>query len=408
MATAERPALGRPERPSESYGRRRVSRARIATSAVFFQQGLLVGAWSLHVPIVIERLEISKATMGFVIVVFGLGSIAAMLASGPIIGRHGSRGMTRAMAFATSFFLIAISMPTNVFAMLPLIALVGAGIGVIDVAMNAQAVEVERRAKHAIMSSFHGFWSMGTLAGALVSGWLIVQLGPFGHAMLVTGASLAIAAATWPFFLRERRSREEAASGFTMPRSATVWLLGVICLFAYTVEGASIDWSALFMREEVRAPFAVAGWALAALQVTMMLARFGGDAVRDRFGAVATLRWGGLLAAIGFALAGSGGLPWAADWSTEARTALVIVGFLVTGLGLANIVPITFAASSNVPGVSPAVALSFIAMMGYAGILTAPSILGWIGEHVGFASVFVGIAALPLTVALMAMVARPR
>ena len=395
-------------RPSVAYGARRVGRARIAVSAVFFQQGLLVGAWSLHIPIVIERLQISKATMGVLIVVFGLGSIAAMLGSGPVIGRRGSRGLTRAMALATSFFLFAISFPTSVPAMLPVIAVVGAGIGVIDVAMNAQAVEVERRARRAIISSFHGFWSMGTLVGALVSGWLIVRLGPLGHAMLVTGASLVIAVASWPFFLRERVSVAETGARFTVPRSSTVWLLGIVCLFAYTVEGAAIDWSALFMREEVRAPFAVAGWALAGLQVTMMLARFGGDAVRDRFGAVATLRWGGLLAAFGFALAGSGGLPWAADWSTEARAGLVIAGFLVTGLGLANIVPITFAASSSVPGVSPAVALSFIAMMGYAGILTAPSILGWIGEHVGFATVFVGLAALPLMVAFMARVARPR
>ena len=227
-------------------------------------------------------------------------------------------------------------------------------------------------------------------------------MGALGHAGFITVIALLITAAVFPFLVRERVSADDQSIRFSLPRAPVVWLLGVVCLLAYVVEGAAIDWSAIFMRDEVQAPFAVAGWALAALQITMMLARFGGDRVRDRLGAEATLRWGALLAAGGFALAASGGLPWAADWPVALRTGLVMAGFFVTGLGLANIVPIAFAASSSVPGVKPAVALSIIAMFGYAGILVFPALLGWVGEHYSLTTAFLGVALLTLLISVLA------
>ena len=192
-----------------------------------------------------------------------------------------------------------------------------------------------------------------------------------------------------------------------LPRAPVVWLLGIVCMFSFVPEGASIDWSALYMREEIGAPLVAAGWALAALQVTMTIMRFVGDPLRDRIGPVATLRWGGLVAAVGFALAGVAGLEVLADWSANARTALVMTGFLIAGLGLANIVPVAFAAAAHVPGVPSSAALSLIAIHGYAGILLAPSVLGWIGEVTGFAIVFLAITAMPITIMLLARVGAP-
>ena len=386
-------------------GRRRVARARVAVSSVFFQQGLLIGGWALQIPKLLDRLDITESTMGLVIVVFGTGSILAMLALGPVIDRVGSRSATRWAAIGSSFFLLLLNVTPTVWATATAAFGIGALIGTIDVAMNAQAVEVERRRRRPIMSSFHAYWSMGTLVGASVSGAIIQAIGPFWHAALFTVLALGIALAAWPHLVRERVSTAARKEPFRLPRGATVWLIGLICLFAYVPEGAAVDWSALYMRDGIGASLAVAGLALGGLQVTMMVTRFAGDAIRERIGAVATLRFGAAVAAFGFAVAGVAGMI---DAGPELRAALVIAGFVVSGLGLANIVPVAFAACGSVPGVPAGTALSIVAMHGYAGILLAPSVIGWIGERTGFAPVFAGLAVPLLLIGALATVVRPQ
>ena len=396
------------ERPSRAYGRRRVRNARVAVSSIFFQQGLLVGGWAFHIPFVIERLAITESVMGLVIVVFGTGSILTMLSLGPVMARLGSRGTVRVASALSAFFLLAVAMMPGLGATMAVAFATGGLIGATDVAMNAQGIEVERRRGRPIMSSFHAYWSVGTLIGALVSGALIAALGPVGHAALFGAAALGIALLAWPHLVRERVSASEARTPFALPRAPVVWLLGIACMFSFVPEGAAIDWSVLFMREEVGASLQLAGLALAGLQVTMTVMRFLGDALRARIGPVATLRWGGLIAAIGFVVAGLGGMEITAGWSVPARTALVVAGFMLSGIGLANIVPVVFSAAGEVPGVPTSVALSIVAMHGYAGILLAPSLLGWVGERIGFAEVFVGIAALPFVIMLLARAGDPR
>ena len=228
-------------RSSQLFGRRRVAKARVAVSSIFFQQGLLVGGWALHIPLVLDRLAISEATMGLVIVVFGMGSILAMLALGPVIERFGSRPATRLAAVATSFFLPAVMAAPDVVSLAVVAFAVGAAIGAIDVAMNAQAVEVERRRARPIMSSFHAYWSMGTLIGAGTSGAIIAVIGPMVHAILFTAIALVIAATAWAPLVRERMGATGERKPFRLPRSARVWVLGVVCLFAYVPAGAAID-----------------------------------------------------------------------------------------------------------------------------------------------------------------------
>ena len=377
--------------------------ARAAVAAVFFQQGLLVGGWALQIAVLKERLALAESTIGLLIVAFGVGSIVAMLASGPVIDRHGSARLTGWAAIGSSFFLIAVSLAPGVWSTGVAAFLSGALIGVTDLAMNANGVVVERRYRRAIMSSFHAWWSLGALAGALVSGWIIVQAGGTGHAVLFGLAALALALWAMPRLARdEPDAASPAGEPFRIPRSAIVWLLGLVTLFAYVPEGAVIDWSAIFVREEVGVPLTLGGIAVASLSATMTVMRFLGDRVRDRFGARDVLLWGGIIAASGYAIGGAAGLEWTADWPWGMRAALVVVGFVIAGLGLANIVPVGFAAAGNLPNVPAGVALSFVAMCGYAGILLAPSIIGWIGERTGFAPLYVALGAMPLTVALLA------
>ena len=393
------------ERPSDAYHRTRLSRARWAVGALFFQQGFLVGGWALQIPVQLDRLGITESIMGLLIVAFGLGSIAAMLAMGPVIDRTGSRTAARWSALGTVPFLLLVNLTPDVWTTGVLLVFAGAMIGVIDVAMNANAVEVERRYRRAIMSSFHAYWSLGTLFGALLSGPVIAWLGGLGHGLVFSLILLGLALGAWPHLVRERLSNHEERVPFRLPRVAAVWLLGAICLFAYVPEGAAIDWSALYMRETIGTPLAVAGLALAGMQVTMTIMRLLGDRIRDRIGAVATLQYGGAIATFGLVLVGAAGLEWASAWSVQARGALVVTGFVIAGIGIANIVPVAFAAAGFIPGVPAGTALSIIAMHGYAGILLAPSVIGWGGEHFGFGPVYVVVAVFPFLAALLAKAA---
>ena len=158
--------------------------------------------------------------------------------------------------------------------------------------------------------------------------------------------------------------------------------LGLMALFCMVPEGAILDWGALFMRNELGASLALSGFAFGTFSLTMAVMRFAGDLVRDRFGAVRTLRFCTVTAIIGMVLAG---------FAPNAYVAMV--GFAICGIGISNMVPIAFSAAGNLPGFAPGIALSVTTVMGYSGSLFAPSTIGFIAEHTGFAAIF---AALPV------------
>src|SRR5690606_37675386 len=145
-----------------------------------------------------------------------------------------------------------------------------------------------------------------------------------------------------------------------------------------------------YLRQELGSDIATAGFAFAAFSGAMALMRFAGDIMRNRLGSVTTFRISGLVAAGGMLVAGLSSSPW-----------LAIAAFAVSGLGVANMVPVLFSAAGNQPGINPGAGMSVVTTMGYSGILIAPSIIGFIGERTGFAPIFVAIAVLLVLVFLM-------
>jgi MFS family permease len=267
-----------------------------------------------------------------------------------------------------------------------------------DVAMNANGADVEHSLGKAVMSSFHGFWSLGGMLGAAAGGFILASIGQngFGIVALVSVAVLVIAAAP---FLAPKRPAEPKAPGekkrFKLPGNIRVYLYGVVALAAFTAEGSVIDWSAIYLREEMKADVALSGFAFAGFSFAMMIARFSGDELSNRFGAVRLLQGSAVLAIVGFILASSGGgLP------------VVVAGFLLAGLGCANIVPVAFSAASKVPGVTPGTGIAIATMFGYFGLLCAPALLGTVGQAYGFAPVYLGFSFVMVLVFGLAHVAR--
>ncbi|PZO77752.1 MAG: MFS transporter [Mesorhizobium amorphae] len=368
-------------------------RARWAVAAVFLVNGFMVGSWAPHIPLVMARLGITESTMGMLIFCFGIGALLSMPWCGWLMARFGERAVLRTFGLIQGTGLLLVVLSPDVWTTAVAMVAFGAMVGCTDVAMNAATVSVERRLGKAVMSSMHGFWSLGGFAGSALGGILLQNTGAVAHAALVAVVAISVGLLCFANFLPtigEAKPAGTPREPFRLPKSPIVYLLGVVALFVFVSEGAVLDWGALYMSQERGAGIAVAGFAYAFFAGAMAVMRFAGDAVRDRFGAVRTMRVSSLVATV--AMLAASLLP---------TPTLVIAAFFIAGLGVANTVPIAFSAAGNQPGISVGTAMSVVTTMGYAGILLAPSSIGVIGEHTGFSPVFMAMAGLLFVTFLM-------
>lgn len=372
-----------------------MTRTRFGVSLLFLMNGFMMGSWAPMIPEFAKRLSLSEAELGLVILVFGLGSLSCMPIAGSQIARIGSRYVTLFCATIFVPTLLLITLSNTIWAGVITVFLFGGLTGAMDVAMNANAVAVERGMRRAIMSSCHAFWSLGGLIGAGLGGLLITKIGIYGHAIALTIIAAALLAIAWPRVMVDRPHPEEGRPKGRLPLTPLPWIIGLMALFSMVPEGAVLDWGALYLRNELGASVAVSGFAFAAFSLTMAVMRFAGDLVRERLGAVRTLQVCSIMSIVGLLIAGTAGNAF-----------IAIIGFAIAGIGISNMVPIAFSAAGNMPGLAPGIGLSVVTTMGYSGILVAPSAIGFIAEHTGLATVFLFIPLLHVVVLLLSRLAR--
>lgn len=369
---------------------------RWAVAALFLINGFNMGAWATQIPKMMERHQIGESVMGVLIVMVGVGAVSAMIFAGKLIAAHGSRKMV--LVFASCFipmFPLMILAPSPWVAA-PFLFLFGAFGGCMDVAMNANAVAVEQKLGRAIMSSSHGFWSLGGFLGGAVGGKAIEVLGHGGQALAVAAICVAtLVVMARHIVLDPPHEGAEKPKARMFPRVPVLYLLGAMALFSMVPEGAVLDWAAVYVRDELAAGLTTAGLAFGLFSGAMALMRFLGDVVRDRFGAVSTLRISGIIGGLGILV---GALAPTAE--------VAIAGFAFAGLGVANMVPIMFSAAGNYPGLPQGSGIATTTMLGYTGYLLAPSLIGFIAEHVGFRYTYAALALLLFFVAALAEKAR--
>jgi fucose permease len=261
--------------------------------------------------------------------------------------------------------------------------------------MNANAVEVERRLGRAIMSASHGFWSVGGFVGGAIGGLAIASFGAEAQAIGVALLALGVLLTAAPFLIAEPPTpapvKGTTAPATLLPRVPALYILGSLALFTMIAEGGVLDWAALYLSRTMDSSLARSGLAFGFFSGTMAIMRFVGDRVRDRFGAVLTLRVSGVIAAAGIGVA-----------ALAPTDTVAIAGFALSGLGVANMVPILFSAAGNVSGLAPGTGIATVTMMGYSGILLAPSGIGYAAETIGYRPTYAIIAVLLLIVASQA------
>lgn len=363
------------------------SRLSWGTRTIFLINGLGMSAWAPLVPFARDRLQLSGASLGALLLCLGIGSLAAMPVTGTLVARFGCR---RVMCFST--LLVLMMMPLLATAdshlvMAAALMLFGAGLGMLDVAMNYQAVQVEQAADKPMMSGFHGFFSLGGILGAGTVSLLLSQsFTPLAAMLVVMAVMLLLLLWRLPVLMNERLHQPDHP-WLVIPRG-WVAFLGLLCFILFLAEGAVLDWGALLLLQNPEMSPAWAGLGYAVFSVAMTLGRFSGDKIIQRFGRYPVMLTGALTAAAGMSLAVW--LPW---------PEIALLAFLLVGFGLSNTVPMLFNAAGNQQDMPANLAISAMTTLGYAGILSGPALIGFISQWISLSGAFLAIALLLLAVA---------
>jgi MFS family permease len=356
--------------------------------------GVLTGGWVPHIPLAKEGLGVGTGVFGWILLAMAAGGVAAMPIAGAFINRTGSAPVIRAAGL-----LFCLSFPLPIYAFDPLslalaLALFGAALGTLDVAMNAHGLAVERHLDRPVMSSLHGCYSIGAAVGAGLGGVTVGALGLHAHVLLTVAASLAMLGTSSLLLLPSCADRGAPGSHFAWPTRATVQL-GALCFLALFIEGAMLDWSGLHLRQNVGASVELAGSGFAAFATGMAATRFAGDGLRLRFGSVWLVLMSALALAAGLAAA-----------FVIANPILAIVAFAIAGLGVGNIAPVLFAGGGRAEADAPGRGIAAVTTMGYSGFLLGPPVIGMIAEWTGL-QIALGLTILAaLVIAASAAAAR--
>jgi predicted MFS family arabinose efflux permease len=339
--------------------------ARISVSGVFFLNGAVFSGWYARLPAIQERLDLSAGELGVAL----LGAPVGLLVAQPVVGAVAARRGSRTVVAVAPLYLTAVVLPAvavDAATLLLAVLVVGAANGSLDIAMNAQGVQLERAAGRRLFNSLHAAFSFGALAGAgLAAAAAAIGLSPLPHLAAAAVVGAAIAAALAPGLLPDKGDPDAPRVARPSRRLAA---LGVIAFCALLAEGAVFDWSGVYLATETAASAGLAPLGLAAFSLCMGVGRLLGDGAAARVGAAATTRAGALLAALGLGLA-----------IARATPAAAIAGFALMGLGLSAVFPLTLRAS-GFQGEAPGPALAAVSTVGYAGFLLGPPAIGLLAE----------------------------
>ncbi|GAB4513170.1 MAG: MFS transporter [Anaerolineae bacterium] len=351
--------------------------AQWAVAMLFFVYGTRMSTWFMYIPALPDRFSLSESELGLLFLVASVGAFFAVVRGGVWTMRVGSQAL--GVFWSLAFCLIVPGMilidSLPVFVVLYLIYGVGAGMA--DIAMNTQGVAVQHYTGRAVLSRFHGIYSVGMLVGA-GTGTLAIASGvpPAVHMMAVfmplallvmfNGRDLI------PHEL-ERGSTTPQTSGFMIPRGVLLWI-GLLVFAAYFSEETVVAWSGIYLQDTLHAAPAVVPLGYLAFALMMTTGRMFGDWLTTRYAPETVVRYSALTASVGLALGLMIPHPGAA-----------IIGFGCAGLGVANLAPVLLSAAGRMPGLPSGVAVSAVSSVGYLAFFIGPPIVGFVAEATSLA-----------------------
>ena len=361
-------------------------REQTATRVMFFVTGFATAAWAALVPFAKGNTGVNDAGLGTLLLCLGGGALVAMPLTGVLTTRFGCRAVLTLTVLLFSGILPMLALVSDPWLLAGALLLLGVGLGTTDCAMNVQAILVEKAATRPIMSGFHGFYSIGGIAGALaMSGMMSLGLSPMTASVMTAIGVVLLLARHINGLLTYANPAEGPA--FAVPHGK-VLTLGLICFALFLAEGTILDWSAVFLTEHRGMPEVRGGLGFACFSATMTLGRMTGDKVVTRLGPHTVVVAGTLTAVLGILVAV--GTP---GWQSA------LLGYALIGAGCANVVPIMFSAVGRQDSMPQAIAVPAVTTLGYVGILAGPATIGFIANASSLPIAFLFVAALLLAVA---------
>ncbi|AMO41553.1 MFS transporter [Acinetobacter sp. BEC1-S18-ESBL-01] len=374
-----------------------LSTQRLATRLSFFSLGFATAAWAPLIPFAQQRLNLNHADFGLLLLCMGIGSMIAMPATGALVKRWGCRPLIALALMLLMVLLPSLTMWSSIVTMAVALFIFGSAAGCLGVAINLQAVVVEKHSVRALMSSFHGMCSLGGLTGAmLVTALLAVGLSPLMSTLSVVMILLVIGGVAIPSCLTSFEQDEKPHEDTTQaPKKlyrpdGIILLIGMMCFIAFLSEGAAMDWGGIYLTSKYQLNPAFAGLAYTFFALSMTTGRFAGHILLKQWGEKNIVTYSAIGAAIGMAV-----IVTAPVWQ------VVVLGYALLGLGCSNIVPVMFSRVGRQNNMPKAAALSLVSTIAYTGSLSGPALIGLIGEWTGLSTVLTGVAVLLFIIALL-------
>jgi predicted MFS family arabinose efflux permease len=354
---------------------------RLAVRLAFLVAGFGLACWAPLVPFAKQQLAVDDGVLGVLLLCLGVGSIIAMLLSGIISARYGSKPIVIAGGIGLALALPLLTLATTPFALGAVLFVFGASLGAVDVAINVQALEVEGAANRPLMSGFHALFSVGGFLGAgAVTFFLSIGLSALVACLICSAFMLIAMILAAPGLLPSRSNHD--GPFFVLPKGL-VLLLAVLTAITFLVEGAILDWSALLITSQGHVSETQGGLGYMLFAIAMTIGRFAGDGITTRFGDKAIMLWGGLITIFGFLVL-----------LLIPHGYISLSGFFLIGLGASNLVPVLFRRAGSQKIMPPALAVAAVAMLGYAGMLVGPAGVGFVADLFGLPASFWMLALL--------------
>ena len=370
---------------------------RIAVKIAFFLNGFILANWVSRLPRIQEMFNADDGRIGLVLFCLSTGAVVAMPFTGWVIIQNGSRRVTLVSIMAYALLIAFIPAMPGIASLMILFFITGIITGMLDVAMNAQAVIIEQNYGRPIMTSFHAMFSIGMALGAW-AGALFAELeSPLSnHFTIVAIGSLIAAFWVSRNLVHDKPDKNALKEGslFRIP-DKTLLTVGVIAFCCMIAEGAMAEWSVNYMENITKASKSVAPLALSAFATAMTVGRTFGDRARSAFGDTTLITSGGLIAIAGLATALLITQPNAA-----------IAGFFLVGIGLSTIVPITYSIAGNAKGLPSGVGIAMVTTVGYTGFLFGPPVIGFISDALDLKAGLSLVLALLVVMTIVGVVRR--
>lgn len=365
---------------------------RIAVGALFFLLGLCFASWASRIPSVQQRMGISEAGLGGVLLAIPLGQMISLPLAGWLVAKEGSRKVVLGGVLLYAAALLGLGWATNLYQLLPCLVLFGVGGNLTNISVNTQAVGVERLyPEKPIMASFHGLWSLAGFTGAAVGTFMIGRAVPTGlHFLLIAVFIVVGMAVSAGSVVREDHGVDPDQPIFVRPDKSLLGL-GLIAFCALICEGAMFDWSGVYFKKVLLVEKGWVGAGYTAFMSTMALGRFGADWLAGRLGPKRVIQLSGLLTATGLMIA-----------VLVPTLVAGLLGFLLVGFGTSAVVPLVYSAAGRSKVMSAGMALAAVSSIGFFGFLLGPPVIGLVAGATNLRVSFALIAFMGLCVSAVA------